>query len=88
MKKKIFIGIAMSLFAVATVINMNIAKKNEAKEISLESIAIMAQAQNSESGSCPGGSCTGSNSSTGMSCSACCEKGQTPRCNNVGCTCV
>jgi purine-nucleoside phosphorylase len=46
MKNKIFIGTAMSLFAVVTVINMNISQQNRSGDISLESIAIMARAQN------------------------------------------
>ncbi len=41
MKKKIFIGIAMSLFAVATVFNMNISEQNEAKDLLLKNIETM-----------------------------------------------
>jgi hypothetical protein len=50
MKKKIFIGIAMSLFAVATVFNMNISEQNDDGDVSLEAIEVMAQAA-SEGGS-------------------------------------
>jgi hypothetical protein len=46
MRKKNFLGIAMSLFAVATVINTNLVQKNNAGDISLECISIMAQASN------------------------------------------
>ena len=35
----------MSLFAVATVFNMNIAEQNDAGDVSLDAIAVMAQAQ-------------------------------------------
>jgi hypothetical protein len=45
MKKKFFIGIAMSLFAVATVFNMNISEQNNSNDVSLDAIAVMAQAQ-------------------------------------------
>ena len=45
MKKKIFIGIAMSLFAVATVFNLSISKQSKAGDVSLEAIKVMAQAQ-------------------------------------------
>jgi hypothetical protein len=48
MKKKIFIGIAMSLFAVATVFNMNISEQSEAGDVSLDAIAVMAQARDTE----------------------------------------
>jgi hypothetical protein len=53
MKKKIFIGISMSLFAVATVFNMSISEQGSAGDVSLDAIAVMAQAQyeNSHSGS-------------------------------------
>jgi len=49
MKRKFFIGIAMSLFAVATVFNMNIAEQGNAGDVSLDAIAVMAQAE-AESG--------------------------------------
>jgi hypothetical protein len=45
MKKKIFIGIAMSLFAVATVFNMNISEQGNAGDVSLDAIKTMAQAR-------------------------------------------
>ena len=48
MKKKFFIGIAMSLFAVATVFNMNIAEQSNAGDVSLDAIEVMAQATASE----------------------------------------
>jgi hypothetical protein len=38
----------MSLFAVATVFNMNISEQSEAGDVSLDAIAVMAQAQNGE----------------------------------------
>jgi hypothetical protein len=50
MKKKIFIGIAMSLFAVATVFNMNISEQSKAGDISLDDIKIMTQAEAENSG--------------------------------------
>jgi hypothetical protein len=50
MKKKIFIGLAMSLFAVATVFNINIAEKGQAGDVSLDAIAVMAQAWTPEGG--------------------------------------
>jgi hypothetical protein len=45
MRNKIFIGIAMSLFAVVTVVNMSMVQSNGASDIPLENIAVMAQAQ-------------------------------------------
>ena len=48
MKKKIIFAIATSLFAVATVFNMNLLQVNKAGDISLDAITVMAQAQNSE----------------------------------------
>jgi len=45
MKKKIFIGIAMSLFTVATVFNMNLLNENGAGDVSLDAVSIMAKAQ-------------------------------------------
>ena len=53
MKKKFFIGIAMSLFAVATVFNMNLSEQNEAGDVSLDAIEVMAQAE-AEFNACPG----------------------------------
>jgi hypothetical protein len=50
MKKKIFIGIAMSLFAVATVFNMNMLNENGAGDVSLDALAVMAQAQDEGGG--------------------------------------
>jgi membrane protein implicated in regulation of membrane protease activity len=50
MKKKIFIGIAMSLFAVATVFNMNISEQGNAGDVSLDAIAVMAQANGEDGG--------------------------------------
>ncbi len=45
MKKKFFIGIAMSLFAVATVFNMNLSEQGNAGDVSLEAIEVMAKAE-------------------------------------------
>jgi hypothetical protein len=45
MKKKFFIGIAMSLFAVATVFNMNLSEQNNAGDVSLDAIEVMAEAE-------------------------------------------
>jgi hypothetical protein len=53
MKKKLFIGIAMSLFAVATVFNMNMLNENGAGDVSLDALAVMAQAQDEGGGSNP-----------------------------------
>jgi hypothetical protein len=44
MKKKFFIGIAMSLFAIATVFNMNISEQGNAGDVSLDAIKVMAKA--------------------------------------------
>ena len=54
MKKRILIGIATSLFAIAMVVNINMTDLNS--NVSLSDIETMAQAQ-SESGSftCPNG---------------------------------
>ncbi len=49
MKKKIIFAVATSLFAIATVFNMNVLQSNNAGDVSLESIAVMAQAQNEAS---------------------------------------
>jgi hypothetical protein len=48
MKNKIFIGIAMSLFTIATVVNMDLVQSNDANDISLENITVMAQAQSEQ----------------------------------------
>jgi hypothetical protein len=45
MKKKIILSLATCLFAVATVLNMNLLQANSAGDVSLESITVMAQAQ-------------------------------------------
>ena len=50
MKKKIFIGIAMSLFAVATVFNISILNGNDAGDVSLDAIEVMAKAEAESSG--------------------------------------
>jgi hypothetical protein len=44
MKKKIFIGIAISLFSVATVINITLSGQSNSEDISLDEIIIMEQA--------------------------------------------
>jgi len=55
MKKKSYIGIAMSLFAVATVFNMNMMNENGAGDVSLDVLTVMAQATGEGSGGsgCP-----------------------------------
>jgi hypothetical protein len=49
MKKKFFIGIAMSLFAVATIFNLSMLKNNDTSDILLEAIALMAKADGESS---------------------------------------
>jgi hypothetical protein len=50
MKKKVFIGIAMSLFAVATVININLVKQSNTGDFTLQSIIGLAKADGESGG--------------------------------------
>jgi hypothetical protein len=54
MKKKIIIASASVLFAVASVLNINMLQSGKPGDVSLDAIAVMAQAQN-ESGGGGGG---------------------------------
>jgi hypothetical protein len=54
MKKKIIIASASVLFAVASVLNINMLQSGKPSDVSLDAIAVMAQAQ-SEGGSGGGG---------------------------------
>ncbi|MGM0504467.1 MAG: hypothetical protein ACQESQ_07605 [Bacteroidota bacterium] len=45
-KKKLIFGMIASLFALATVFNMNMLNENVTGDVSLDAIAVMAQAQN------------------------------------------
>jgi len=49
MKKKIIIASASVLFAVASVLNINMLQANSVGDVSLENIAMMAQANGGES---------------------------------------
>ena len=44
-KKKVLMGIAAGLFAVATVFNMDMLNENAAEDISLDDIEVMAKAE-------------------------------------------
>ena len=52
MRKKIIIGIAASLFAVAGLFGVNTMNQNANSDISLSSIAVMAEAQAESANSC------------------------------------
>lgn len=68
MRKKIVFAVVASLFAVATVFNMNMLQSSSAGDISLESIAVMAQAQSE--GSSGLGTLYGNQSGTRFCCAS------------------
>ena len=51
LKKKVFIGMATMLFAVATVFNMSMLNENGAGDVSLDAIQLMAKAEAESGGS-------------------------------------
>lgn len=52
-KKKIIVGAAASLFAVATMFNMGMLNEKSGGDVSLDAIALMAKAQDESNNGCP-----------------------------------
>jgi len=63
MKKKLFFGVAVSLFSLATMFSLNVSQQSNISDISLKNIAVMSQA-NAETPNCPDGCLANGNGCT------------------------
>ena len=89
--KKLIGMVGIAVMAMAMFFSTN-AMDSSNSNLDLASIINMNTANAEEGGDCPYGSCTHKQYFAGnlqWECTACCnEEGDTPKCNQFGCTCV